>query len=98
METREIPPTDLDLLVRIWTIIEGTNGSGLISRFACLEQDVTDIKQSLPGFWTRQQHDESINRRMNDRKISRREWWLILTAIAGPIAAVLIGILLEHKA
>ena len=92
-EHREVPSTDHDLLLRIWTVIEGTNGSGLITRFACLEKDVDEIKQAMPGLWTRREHDAAII----NRKISGREWWLIAMSILGPIVAVVLGIILEHK-
>ena len=87
-----INTTDHDLLVRIWTILEGTNGSGLITRFACLEQDVNDIKHVMPNLWTREQHDDSIKEMRESkerRKISKRDWTLIAMTILGPIVAII---------
>ena len=63
MDIREPPTTDHDLLVRIWTILEGTNGSGLMTKFSCLEDDVVQITIALPDVWTRTQHEEFIEER-----------------------------------
>jgi hypothetical protein len=93
-ELRETPNTDHDLLVRIWTILEGTNGSGLITRFSCLEADLIEVKKLLPSLWTREQHDMSIKELKNKkerRSITRRDIALIAMTIIGPIVAVIIA-------
>ena len=98
MDYREAPSTDHDLLVRIWTILEGTNGSGLITRFACVEKDMADIKVLIPSLWTKDEHDQSINEyeekkaKSNERgKLTLRDWALIAMTIFGPIVAVVIA-------
>ena len=92
---QEVPSSDHDLLVRIWTILEGTNGSGLITRFGCMELDVATIKATLPNLWTREQHNESIKEYQEDRKdkkerrkLTRRDWFLIFGTILGSLASI----------
>ena len=98
MDIREPPTTDHDLLVRIWTILEGTNGSGLITKFSCLEDDVAQIKIVLPNLWTRTQHEDFIedDEKKNDRrKISQRDWMLIAMTFIGPILAIGFSVLIH---
>lgn len=90
-ELREAPSTDHDLLVRIWTILEGTNGSGLITRFACIEEDMAKIKMTIPMLWTKAQHDESIEKHGERRKLSVRSWIAIGVAIIGPTIAIILS-------
>ena len=97
MDVREAPSTDHDLLVRIWTILEGTNGSGLITRFGCVEKDVTDIKAMIPNFWTKDQHDKSIEAHevkkdllTNRRKVTKREWLLGIGVVSIPLIVMVV--------
>lgn len=91
---REAPSTDHDLLLRIWTILEGTNGSGLITRFSCIEDDVKDIKRIIPTLWTKEEHVSSqaeLATRRKERRISNREWMLIGMTVVSPIIAIVIA-------
>ena len=95
---RETPHTDHDLLVRIWTILEGTNGSGLITRFACVEKDVGEIKAVIPTLWTKEQHittavalKEQQAKIKDRRKISSREWVLGIAVIIVPLITLVVA-------
>lgn len=59
---RRQPDNDHDLLVRIWTVLEGTNGDGLVTKFEEFSKETanefTSIKAQIPFFWTREQHEE----------------------------------------
>jgi len=94
---RETPSTDHDLLVRIWTILEGTNGSGLITRFACVEKDVGEIKSLIPSLWTKDQHTQSLNQYetkkdllLNRRKVTAREWLLGVGVVTVPLLVLIV--------
>ena len=96
---REAPSTDHDLLVRIWTILEGTNGSGLITRFGCVEKDVSEIKSLIPNLWTKDQHEQAtaVTRAEHSllkdrRKVTSREWFLGVGLLTIP----LIVLIVEH--
>ena len=95
---RETPHTDHDLLVRIWTILEGTNGSGLITRFACIETTVTEIKAVIPTLWTKEEHittakqlAEAQVKLRNRRKITTREWVLGSAVVLVPVLTLVIA-------
>lgn len=98
MDVREVPSTDHDIMVRIWTILEGTNGSGLITRFGCLEKDVVDIKSIIPNLWTKDQHAQSLDsyevrkdRLINRRRVSNREWLLGLGVVLVPVLTLIMA-------
>ena len=98
MDVREVPSTDHDIMVRIWTILEGTNGSGLITRFGCLEKDVADIKSTIPNLWTKDQHAQSLDSYevrkdllINRRRVSNREWLLGLGVVLVPVLTLIMA-------
>ena len=99
---REQPKTDHDLLVSLWTLLIGTNGNGLLSRFDIFAAEtrtrLSALESKIPGFWTRADHEEYLlseaecdDRRENRRKISGREWALVVVSVLGPIIAVVIA-------
>ena len=101
MSERAVPSNDHDLLVRIWTILEGTNGDGLIIKFDDFCKDtsknIIEIRAQIPYFWTKEEHDtfakehekkETENR--DRRKMATWQWLLVIGALASPLATVIV--------
>jgi hypothetical protein len=95
------PETDHDLLVSLWTLLIGSNGNGLLSRFDSFATEtrarLLSLESKAIGSWTKVDHDAYVaaktvsdDRKENRRRVSAREWSLVLVAIIGPIIAVLI--------
>jgi hypothetical protein len=57
---REIPTSDHDLLISLWTFLVGVNGGGLISKFDAFAQKTDDrldtLEKKMPEVWTREDH------------------------------------------
>jgi hypothetical protein len=91
---KEMPQTDHDLLVRIWAVLEGTNGSGLIAKVDSVVEEVASIKLAMPGLWTREDHNSFLKEERGTkerRKLTIRDWVLIIGTILSPLIAVLIS-------
>ena len=46
-QLRPTPTDDHDAIIQLWTVMIGTNGEGLITRFETLEEDVREIKNNM---------------------------------------------------
>ena len=58
---REIPHSDHDAILQLWTAMIGTNGHGLVSRFE-------KVEESIPQFVTKKQCDKIRDKRSDNAK------------------------------
>lgn len=98
MSEREIPKTDHDLLISLWTFMVGTNGNGLIAKFddfaKCTDERLDAIERRQPEYWTKADHVAAEKEyaaqardRIDRRKLSRRDMVMIAVTALGSLAA-----------
>jgi hypothetical protein len=60
---REIPKSDHDLLISLWTFLVGVNGGGLIAKFDAFTEKtdgrLDTIEKKMPSLWTCEDHERA---------------------------------------
>ena len=102
MGDQRVEHSDHDILVRLETVIIGTNGGGLLARFEKMERDFSefklDFKNSLSQLWTKKDHDnycEELEKTVSGKGLSVRGWIQVIAGIGvfvTAIIAIIIGI------
>jgi hypothetical protein len=92
--------SDHDILVRLETVIIGTNGGGLLKRFekmeTALEEFKSEFKEALAGLWTRAEHEKycaDVNARPEIKKRSFQGWSAWVFGCGGIVVAIIAVIL-----
>ncbi len=76
--SKEVPKTDHDAIIQMWTVLIGVNGSGLVKKFECVEQDMEEIMAKVIA----------IERDQKRRKAA----WLTLDRLILACVAVITGL------